>query len=506
MSNNYQQIGTYETNLYNNQYNSSPLYPIYKEPIKRKTIYENVKVKKAIVLPGGDINSYLKNIENYDYNNNFDYSEYPVSNNNETNNKDTYNNYFGQTTIELPTENNYGNYFNSVYSNKIENIQYNEYSSTNNYLNNNFAKTQKIESYNNPFSTNVQNINYQEYTNILPEKFEFAQIQKIPEDKDEKENIKEKEIAQVRKITEDNTKNIEIKKEENEYKTPNAANNLNKIEIKNLPGPAKISKISNATYPLNPRVRFAKEEKKINIIQLTENNNKENKENNNNIYINNKVEIPEIKKEEIELKNETVEKNENNIINNKEMDNQPKKENIRKGPNDDYDSSSRDRKFHKVKIIKKKPTDDFFAQNNLLNIGDYNYLNYDKTNPKPKINIVILNHNKNQPQKKPEQQFQYCEYNTKNELTNKFNNKKYEDNDNNTNSDCHSSDIIDNNEEFELNNEEVKDTDEIYNNIRIKEDSNLKRIQNNDDGLDEFDNNFNEHDKFYKKMKNLFDD
>ena len=28
----------------------------------------------------------------------------------------------------------------------------------------------------------------------------------------------------------------------------------------------------------------------------------------------------------------------------------------------------------------------------------------------------------------------------------------------------------------------------------------------NNDGLDEFDNNFNNHDKFYNKMKNLFDD
>ena len=48
--------------------------------------------------------------------------------------------------------------------------------------------------------------------------------------------------------------------------------------------------------------------------------------------------------------------------------------------------------------------------------------------------------------------------------------------------------------------------DEIYDNIKLKKkDSYFKKIKN-DDGLDEFDNNFNEHDKFYKKMINLFDD
>ena len=38
-----------------------------------------------------------------------------------------------------------------------------------------------------------------------------------------------------------------------------------------------------------------------------------------------------------------------------------------------------------------------------------------------------------------------------------------------------------------------------------KEDSIVKKIKNND-GMDEFDNNFYGHEKFYKKMKNLFDD
>ena len=37
------------------------------------------------------------------------------------------------------------------------------------------------------------------------------------------------------------------------------------------------------------------------------------------------------------------------------------------------------------------------------------------------------------------------------------------------------------------------------------EDSKIKKIKNND-GLDEFDNNFNIHDIFYNKMRKIFDE
>ena len=51
----------------------------------------------------------------------------------------------------------------------------------------------------------------------------------------------------------------------------------------------------------------------------------------------------------------------------------------------------------------------------------------------------------------------------------------------------------------------MKDTDEINIDLKINEDSKIKRMNNNDE-FDEFDNNFNEHEKIYQKMKNLFDD
>ena len=53
-----------------------------------------------------------------------------------------------------------------------------------------------------------------------------------------------------------------------------------------------------------------------------------------------------------------------------------------------------------------------------------------------------------------------------------------------------------------LNNEDNKDSYAQEGEIT---DSTIKRMKNND-GLDEFDNNFNNHDIFYNKMKNLFDD
>ena len=60
MSNQYFQDISYQNDQYNNtvSYNNNPLNPIYKEPIKRETIYEDVKVNKPIVLSSG-YNSYF---------------------------------------------------------------------------------------------------------------------------------------------------------------------------------------------------------------------------------------------------------------------------------------------------------------------------------------------------------------------------------------------------------------------------------------------------------------
>ena len=57
-------------------------------------------------------------------------------------------------------------------------------------------------------------------------------------------------------------------------------------------------------------------------------------------------------------------------------------------------------------------------------------------------------------------------------------------------------------DEHNLNNEENKDSNLQQGEIT---DSAMKRMKNND-GLDEYDNNFNNHDQFYNKMKNIFDE
>ena len=646
MSNQYFQDISYKNDQYNNSisYNNNPLNPIYKEPIKRDTIYENVKVNKPIVLSPGD-NSYFQNVNynnndnlyskyqtsiyndinknNYfaqttteinnndnlyseyqtsNYNNinknnyfaqtttefkNNDnlYSEYQTSNYNDFNNNNYFtqttnelnnndnlypqyqinnnnidinnNKYFKQTTTEIISENNLENYFNGTYGNKtIIDLNNNEnFSNTYSYSNN----------YNQPMiiKNQIKNIEYQTVQNITPKKIEFAQIKKLTDNKNinkfnnipqninnfikaekqiKNEPIKEKAIVQ--RIKEDNDENINKIKEENKPKiSPNIPNKINNIEIKNLPGPAKISKISNGYIPLNPRVRFAKEEKKINIVKLSDDNDKNNNINNNiinNININDKIEkVPEVKKEEeiikIGLKNENLINKENNMNNNIIMNNEPKKEIKKeeithKEPNDDYNSKKLDNKFHKVRILKKSPSEELFPHTNLLDIGDYVYLSDENKNKKQKVNIIYLNDKKNDfknkeglnqfidvkkiiPKNIHEKQnelFKKSQDNLKDNINNNGNRikKQYEnikDNNKKEDNSNDNEDIVESHEDSEFNDDEVKDSDEIYNKKRIKEDSNIKKNINND-GLDEFDNNFNEHDKFYKKMKYLLDE
>ena len=638
MSNQYFQDIFYQNDQYNNtvSYNNNPLNPIYKEPIKRDTIYEDVKVNKPIVLSPGD-NSYFQNV-NYNNNNNDNlyseyqtsnyndvnsnnyftqtttefnnnnenlYSEYKVSNYNDTNNNNYFtqttneinnnndniyseyqtsnyndvnsnnyftqtttefknndnlypqyqisnnnididnNKYFNQTTTEIISENNLGNYYNGTYENKVIDLNNNE----------NFSNTYSYSNNHNPpmiIKNQIKNIEYQTVQNIGPKKIEFAQIKKLTDNKDinkfnnipqninnfiktekqiKNEPIKEKAIVQ--RIKEDNDENINKIKEESK---PKISQN-----IKNLPGPAKISKISNGYIPLNPRVRFAKEEKKINIVKLNDDNDKNNNIINNNIInnINNKdktEKIPEVKKEEeiikIGLKNENLIDKENNMNNNNIiLNNELKKEKKREGkspkePNDDYNSKKLDNKFHKVRILKKSPSDELFPHTNLLDLGDYEYFSDENKNKNQKANIIYLNDNKNKEGKnqfiavkkiipkniheKQNELFKKSQDNIKDNINSneiylkkqyeniKDNNKKEENSNDNE-------DIVESHEDFEFNDDEVKDSDEIYNKKRIKEDSNIKKNINND-GLDEFDNNFNEHDKFYKKMKNLLDE
>ena len=470
MSTTYYENITYEHQTFTNNINIINLTN-NNRPIKRETIYEKTKILKPIVVPANNINNINTFLDNnisnnidyntgYNYNNindntNYTFSEYQINDYSTINN-----NNYNQTTTELSSENNLvENFPNKTYNN----YYYDEYMISKPITNNN--------------------------NQIIPQKkLEFATITKITTNilnkKINQKNFEEDDIAKVIKLSGDENNG----KKEEEIKI--------KKENKNYPGPAKITSIPNTNFKLNPRVRFAKEEKKINIVKLNNDNI------NNNLVVENKVieqkieNIDDInnKNEEQIIKKENIENKDNIIILNNENENIKKDEEIleQKGPKDDLISNIRkpDGKFHQVKILKKDKS------NKLLNADDIdiNINNINKEKPKQIFNAIILNNKKNKKPKKEEKKqiiiikkTQPNNYIQKNNELNNNNNDRYQD------------DIIDNEQD-------IKDTDEIYDDIKLKKkDSYFKKIKN-DDGLDEFDNNFNEHDKFYKKMINLFDD
>ena len=173
-----------------------------------------------------------------------------------------------------------------------------------------------------------------------------------------------------------------------------------------------------------------------------------------------------------------------------------------------------------------------FAKDGLFDIEDYQYINKVRLNEKPKANQLFLNNRIKKFQKKEEfhpitsvKKINLNNENNENKnATTEYSNqnyenikkKEYEVNNNlnfgyanNFNKDESLKDMKYNNnnddEDIIYDNGEVKDTDEINIDLKINEDSKIKRMNNNDE-FDEFDNNFNEHEKFYQKMKNLFDD
>ena len=203
---------------------------------------------------------------------------------------------------------------------------------------------------------------------IIPQKkIEFATITKITTNilnkKINQMPIEEDDVAKVIKLSGDENNNkkeeeIKIKKETTDNNiTPIVSNPLIKKENNNYPGPAKITSIPNTNFKLNPRVRFAKEEKKINIVKLNDDNN------NNNLIVENKVieqkieNINDINNNKNEEQITKKENKDNIIILNNENENIKKDEEIleQKGPKDDLMSNIRkpDGKFHQVKILKK---------------------------------------------------------------------------------------------------------------------------------------------------------
>lgn len=557
MSNNYYQNITYQQNVYSNQSN---LNPMYKEPIKRETIYEKVKVHQPLILSAAETNNYFQNI-----NSNNLYSEYPSTNVNNTNDNDILNKYFSQT--------NNINYISNGYTTSI----------SNNYQKINTQNKNVINNNNNPYLTTNEYLVTNYHEKIPINQIEFAQITKISNNAID---ANKKKINQNNPLPQDLNQIAQVKKitEEKKQKITTNTNINNKL----LPNLAKISKITTTTrnintttnnittninnntnkmyMNLNPKVKIAKQEKSIsnvNVVKLNTNNENNNittnivNSNNNktDITINkineekkiinevNNIEIktPEIKKELIEQNIQNLNENNNYVNKNNNMIILNNK--LNKGPKDDYDSQAKtsDNKFHQVKILKKNDSNNqMFFDNKILDIGDYNYLD-NQNKQKPKVVIINRKKSKNNRSNIEEDINNYIQIKTVNKINNNYNeyeNQKfyktatdeYNNNDNNNfdneneeneinnesqndESDRHDSDIVDNN--FDFNEEKVKDEDKddmsdvVFNkeeNMETRlEDSKIKKIKNND-GLDEFDNNFNIHDIFYNKMRKIFDE
>jgi hypothetical protein len=381
-----------------------------------------------------------------------------------------------------------------------------------------------------------------------------------------REISKYEKVAQVRKIIEDDVPddtayNINNNNKVNENKKTN-----NKIKPKVYDANMQIQHVNQiAKIELSPE-----EERQANpmykTMEMQQSNNMDISNNINNInnvnQINHNIEVKE------NLNNNSnniinINENLNNrTYNNSYRANEVKTKNVNmvtpiRRPVDDYRSKARtplNRGFHKVRIIKKSPEiKQSFFRNDLLD-KNYTYNNIRHSNNNKKINVVKLNDNNFN-----SKNVQYNNYKKIRNSNSSDKKRMSNDSDDNFNNMRNPNSIEKRNEDFNniseikyeqnnsTDNEQIRrekdnlnfkkreiDFDDDYDNKKsgknqykavikkIDDDwdndiksSNInkkseisestKRIKNND-GLDEFDNNFNNHDLFYNKMKNLFDD
>ena len=126
---------------------------------------------------------------------------------------------------------------------------------------------------------------------------------------------------------------------------------------------------------------------------------------NNNNNINNKINNDTEKEENPLINNINFNKEEINeeIIPKTEINEINKiNEVIENIPLDDYNLSSKtpNRKFHRVKILKKNPSNQLFPHTKLLDIENYDYMNSQKIYQKEKINQIAFNNKLSKQQKK----------------------------------------------------------------------------------------------------------
>ena len=403
---------------------------------------------------------------------------------------------------------------------KIENTNNINYTYVNN---NNIKKIQKIE--------NINNINY------TIDKNNIQKIQKIENTNNINYTYDNNNIKKIQKI--ENTNSINYTNDNNNIQTIEQTNNINidegnKSPIKVIYGMKKgplINLTENENVIQKPEEKEEKVEevKKILIPAIIKVINNEKEETNYN-ELNNK--------EEEEKRNKILESMTNKIINaQKENDNLLSPNIISPSRESQKENNSMKatptRGFYKVKIKKRIQTDmPEYDRQNLT----YNYIPKPiEKNRKPQINVVKLTNNNKSNNSFNAGNIQYN--NVIKRSSNRFKSssgKKNQLNDNNfidiseiryersgpdadeeknKKNESNEKDIeeLDKNlkiNDFNMNDEEKDENDEKDDDdLEKKEltDSTYKRMKN-DDGMDEFDNNFNNHDLFYNKMKRIFDD
>ena len=198
-----------------------------------------------------------------------------------------------------------------------------------------------------------------------------------------------------------------------------------------------------------------------------------------------------------------------NNINNKNIE----YNNFNKNKNIEFNNTKESNTFNIVKKVdrKKKSNDLVDNYGQIQNFDDLNHLNINTKNEEDFNDISEIQYESNinnESEQLPKEENNFDNYNDihdnkkypKDEIKNDDYENTLNDNGNNNNLKMEYFDFEDSNMNFKV--EEKKDSNLLNDDIN---DSTLKRINNND-GLDEFDNNFNNHDRFYNKMKRIFDD
>ena len=200
----------------------------------------------------------------------------------------------------------------------------------------------------------------------------------------------------------------------------------------------------------------------------------------------------------------------NNIKNNKSVG----YNDFNKNKNIEFNNTKESNTFNVVKKVdrKKKSNDSVDNCGQIQNFDDLNKLNINSKNEEDFNDISEIQYESNinnESEHLPKEENNYGNYNDihdnkkypKDEIKNDDYENTFNDNGNNNNSKMEYFDFDDSNMNFNV--EEKKDSNLLNDDIN---DNTLKKIKNNNDGLDEFDNNFNNHDRFYNKMKRIFDD